>query len=232
MEVLISRHAAGEGPGYFAEFLERHSIPYRVIKIDKNEALPASIAEFSGLVFMGGPMSVNDDLPWIPRALDLIREAVAGDKPVLGHCLGGQLISKALGGVVSANPVREIGWFEVKAADTPEARVWLSELGSEFEVFHWHGETFTIPPGAARILQNAACANQGFVSGKTLALQCHVEMTAPMVREWARMGTKTVARPTATIQSAGEMTAGLNERIQRLRDIADRLYTRWLQNLT
>jgi GMP synthase-like glutamine amidotransferase len=232
MEVLISRHAAGEGPGYFAEFLDRHAIPYRVIKIDKNETLPASIAEFSGLVFMGGPMSVNDDLPWIPRALDLIRQAAAADKPVLGHCLGGQLISKALGGAVDANPVHEIGWFEVKATDTPEGRAWLNGLGSEFEVFHWHGETFTVPPGATRILENTTCANQGFVIGKTLALQCHVEMTAHMVRAWARIGAKAIARPSATIQSAAQMTAGLDERIQRLHRFADRLYLRWLQNLT
>jgi GMP synthase-like glutamine amidotransferase len=229
MEVLISRHAAGEGPGYFAEFLDRHAIPYRVIKIDKNETLPASIAEFSGLAFMGGPMSVNDDLPWIPQALDLIRQATAACKPVLGHCLGGQLISKALGGAVGANPVREIGWFEVKA--TPEGGAWLNGLGSEFDVFHWHGETFTIPPGATRILENAACANQGFVIGKTLALQCHVEMTAHMVRAWARIGAKEIARPSATIQSAAQMTAGLDERIQRLHRVADRLYLRWMQNL-
>ncbi len=231
MEVLISRHAAGEGPGYFAEFLERRAIAYRIVKIDKNELLPESIAEFSGLVLMGGPMSVNDDLPWIPRALDLIRQAIASDKPVLGHCLGGQLISKALGGVVRANAVREIGWFPVKAADTREADRWLNGIGSEFEAFHWHGETFSIPPSAARILQNAACINQGFAIGKTLALQCHVEMTADMVRTWARIGAREIAHPCATVQSASQMTQALDERIARLHRIADRLYTQWTQNL-
>ena len=105
-------------------------------------------------------------------------------------------------------------------------------LGAEFEVFHWLGETFSIPPGAVRILQNPACANQGFAIGKTLALQCHVEMTVSMVREWARTAAKEIVREAPTIQSAAEMTAGLDQRIQRLHRIADHLYTRWLQNLT
>lgn len=76
---------------------------------------------------MGGPMSVNDDLPWIDPELTLIRQAVANDIPVLGHCLGGQLISKALGGVVGKNPVKEIGWGEVSVADNPVAREWFGE---------------------------------------------------------------------------------------------------------
>ncbi len=111
--IAIFRHARSEGPGYFATFLNEHAIPWVMIRIDEGDAVPADASAFSGLVFMGGPMSVNDDLPWIPKVLALIRDAYAKDIPLLGHCLGGQLMSKALGGVVSKNPVKEIGWGKV-----------------------------------------------------------------------------------------------------------------------
>ena len=148
--VAIFRHSPGEGPGYFATFLDAHSIPSQLIRIDAGDALPASPQAFSGLCFMGGPMSVNDDLPWIPPVLDLIRAAVQDDIPVIGHCLGGQLMAKALGGVVGKNPIKEIGWGRV-AAVAPDAAHWLGDT-TGFDAFHWHGETFSIPEGAKRIL--------------------------------------------------------------------------------
>lgn len=101
---------------------------------------------------------------------------------MLGHCLGAQFISKALGGTVTRNPVREIGWLPVARVDTPAAAVWLDGLPHEFEVFHWHGETCTVPVNAERILASRDCSNQGFALGNTLGLQCHIEVTAQMVR--------------------------------------------------
>src|SRR6478752_6936483 len=99
--VAIFRHYVTEGPGYFATYLDRHGLPWELVKLDEGQSVPRSPDAFSGLAFMGGPMSVNDDLPWIPPVLELIRAATARDVPVLGHCLGGQLMSKALGGHVS-----------------------------------------------------------------------------------------------------------------------------------
>src|SRR5262245_21298557 len=112
--VAIFSHAATEGPGYFATYLDRHRVAWRLIRTDEGEAVPERMDEFAGLVFMGGPMSVNDGLPWIAPVLALIRTAVAADVPVLGHCLGGQLVAKALGGEVGRNPVKEIGWGPVE----------------------------------------------------------------------------------------------------------------------
>ncbi|MHB8455092.1 MAG: type 1 glutamine amidotransferase [Acidiferrobacterales bacterium] len=229
--ILIFRHAAGEGPGYFARFLERHSLPYRLIRIDQNEPVPESIDDSSGLVMMGGPMSVNDPLPWIPQVLALVREAMAADRPVLGHCLGGQLLSKALGGTITPNPVREIGWLPVQKVENASADAWLNGLAPEIEVFHWHGETFTIPAGATRILASRACPNQGFVIGKALGLQCHVEMLPKMIHDWARIGQDEIARPTATIQTLAQMTENLEQRLSNLHQIADLFYARWIQGL-
>lgn len=214
-----------------AEFLDRRALPYRLVKIDKHEPLPTSIDEFAGLVFMGGPMSVNDPLPWIPQALGLIQQAVQAQRPVLGHCLGGQLISKALGGRVTSNLQREIGWFPVETEDNLEARAWLQDLPAAFEAFHWHGETFSIPMGATRILKSAACANQAFVIGKTLALQCHVEMTAAMVRAWVQSAAE-LKHPGGAVQSREQILADLPQRIARLQQTAEVLYSHWIEGLS
>ncbi|MDH4293209.1 MAG: type 1 glutamine amidotransferase, partial [Betaproteobacteria bacterium] len=98
--VAIFRHAPVEGPAYFATYLENRNIPFEVIGIDVGASVPANAAGYAGLCFMGGPMSVNDSLPWIPQVLALIRDAVARDVPVIGHCLGGQLMARALGAAV------------------------------------------------------------------------------------------------------------------------------------
>lgn len=230
-EILIFRHAPHEGPGYLADYLDRQHLPWRLIRIDQNDPIPSSIDGVSGLVFMGGPMSVNDPLPWIPRVTKLIQQAVAADVPVLGHCLGGQLISKALGGAITKNPVKEIGWLPVSRVDSPTAKPWLDELPATFEVFHWHGEIFSIPPGATRLLASSDCANQAFVIGNSLAFQCHIEMTGEMVREWARLGADDLAPLCATVQNPQAMTAELDRRIERLQGIADKFYDRWIQGL-
>ena len=230
-EILITRHAPHEGPGYLGESLDRHHLPHRLIRVDQDDPIPTSIDGVSGLVLMGGPMSVNDPLPWIPRLTRLIQQAVAADLPVLGHCLGGQLISKALGGVITKNPVKEIGWLNVECVDNPVAQGWLDGLPREFEVFHWHGETFSLPAGATRILASHGCANQAFVVGKTLAFQCHVEMTSDLVREWARLGADEIAPVCATVQDPQTMTRDLDARVQRLQAYADRFYDRWIEGL-
>jgi GMP synthase-like glutamine amidotransferase len=180
---------------------------------------------------MGGPMSVNDPLPWIEPELELIRKAVACNMPVLGHCLGGQLISKALGGVISANPVKEFGWLDVTQQNNAAAHSWLGALPQRFPAFHWHGETFSIPAGAALILSSDHCRNQAFVIGNTLALQCHVEMSAAMVREWAALEPEAIASTTPSIQNWEQMSARLDERVHLLQHHADLLYQRWLQPL-
>lgn len=228
--VAIFRHSPGEGPGYFATFLEARSIPYHLHKIDEGEAIPANSDAFSGLCFMGGPMSVNDDLPWIPPVLELIRGAVARNVPVIGHCLGGQLMSKALGGTVSKNAVKEIGWGMVTAADGDEAKAWLGDI-RRFEAFHWHGETFSIPNGATRILSSAHCDNQAFVIGPHLGFQCHVEMTEAMIRLWNRQWADESAKANASVQTPDQMYVRMDERIAAMRVAADRLYSKWIAGL-
>ncbi len=227
--IAIFRHHTGEGPGYFATFLDAHGIPWQLVCIDAGALPPPTCADFSGLCFMGGPMSVNDDLPWIPPVLALIRAAVDAGVPVLGHCLGGQLMAKALGGSVTRNSVKELGWGHVETT-SPAAADWLGDFAG-FDAFHWHGETFSIPSGATRILKSAHCDNQAFVMGPHLAMQCHVEMTGAMIRLWNKVWDEEKATPGPSVQRPEEMYERLEERIARMRLAADRLYTRWIAGL-
>jgi GMP synthase-like glutamine amidotransferase len=229
--VAIFRHSRTEGPGYFATFLDAHRIPWTLIKVDAGEQVPADPRGFSGLTFMGGPMSVNDELPWIHDVLDLVNEAVEADIPVLGHCLGGQLIAKALGGKVTRNAVKEIGWGAVAVEDNAQARDWFGAT-REFSAFHWHGETFSIPAKATRIAASAYCGNQAFALGKHLGMQCHVEMTPELIRSWCEDWEKElVAKAGPSVQTPQQMFEHLDERVRTLNEIAVRVYKRWIEGL-
>ena len=229
--VVICRYAPHEGPGYFATYLSDNGIPWRLLKVDENEPLPAA-RELGGLAMMGGPMSANDDLPWIPPMLDLIRESVDAAVPVIGHCLGGQLMSKALGGEVRRNPVKEIGWGQIDVLRSAGASDWGA--GGAFMSFHWHGETFTIPPRAVRIWSSPHCENQAFVLDKHLAMQCHIEMTEEMIERWCASGAREIERNLArspAVQTAAAMRENIKAKLAALNGTAARVYDRWTAGL-
>ncbi|HSI37538.1 MAG TPA: type 1 glutamine amidotransferase [Methylotenera sp.] len=230
--VIIFRHAATEGPGYLATFLDEHKIPWQLLKIDEGEPLPASISDFSGVVLMGGPMSVNDDLPWIAPLLALIREAYQADIPLLGHCLGGQLISKALGAVVIKNPIKEIGWGEVNVTDNAIAKEWFGELEG-FNSFHWHGETFSLPENAVHLLSSPYCQNQAYSISKHLAFQCHIEMTPEMIESWCAVGADEIAQSneSVAVQQADKMQETLPLHCFFLNKVAKQVYSQWIKGL-
>lgn len=233
--VAILRFARTEGPGYFATFLSRHDIPWQLVAIDEGMPVPDDPRAFGGLALMGGPMSVNDDLPWMAALLALVRAAAGVDVPVIGHCLGAQVMAKALGAEVTRNPVKEIGWGRVDLLDLAEARRWFGPDLQSFESFHWHGETFSIPPGAARLAASQHCANQAFALGPHLGMQCHVEMTPQLIRAWCRDWEKEVARLAArvpSVQTPAEMTESVEDRTRTLNAIADRVYERWVRGLS
>ena len=227
--VLIFRHVACEGPGYLVRVLDTRKIPHHIIRIDEGMQMPPGVEGMAGLVFMGGPMSVNDNLPWIKEELALIRSAHHEGIPVLGHCLGAQLISKALGGEVVRNPVPEIGWFSMERTGSADKTPWLQDLSFATECFHWHGETFSLPVNAQPLFRTRHCRNQGFVLGNSLALQCHVEMEADMVPVWLKYYENELPTPSPSVQSAAEMLRDVERRISALHTFADVLYAAWLK---
>lgn len=230
-EILIIRHVAHEGPGYLAAFLNARDIPYREVAIDADELIPDSLQDVGGLVFMGGPMSVNDNLPWIEPALKLIRSAFDSDVPVLGHCLGGQLMAKALGADITVNPVPEYGWLPVRVSDNEIARTWFVNSELEFDAFHWHGETFALPDGATHVLDSAHCRNQAFIIGNSLAMQCHIEMTRELVQDWVGRASDDTLSPSPSIQSRHDILDRLDSKITTLQSHADTVYQRWIEGL-
>jgi GMP synthase-like glutamine amidotransferase len=164
-----------------------------------------------------------------------MRDAVARKVPVIGHCLGGQMLARALGAEVKRNPVKEIGWNPVRVEDTPVARKWFGEDLKDFITFQWHGETFAIPRGAERILTGPHCPNQAYVyDDRHLGLQCHVEMTPEMIESWIGGNGKreidaNLSSP--AVQPVDRITGEMTARLPDLSANAERLYRRWITNL-
>jgi GMP synthase-like glutamine amidotransferase len=141
-----------------------------------NEELP-DISDFDWLFIMGGSMNIYEEekYPWLKEEKKFIAEAIAANKILLGICLGSQLIADVLGGKVSKNKFKEIGWFPVSLTREARDSSIFSSLPGTFTAFHWHGDTFKIPYGAARIAQSEGCVNQAFECGRAIGLQFHLE---------------------------------------------------------
>ena len=231
-KVIIFRFVAHEGAGYLATFLDEQNIPWQLVKVDEGEPIPSSILAYSGMVLMGGSMSVNDNLPWMAPLLTLICEAHDHDIPLLGHCLGGQLMSKALGAEITKNSTKEIGWGEVTVSKNETAKNWFGNIET-FNAFHWHGETFALPQGAIHLLASPYCQNQAWSKGNHLAFQTHIEMTAEMVQKWCEEGEKEIleSASSAAVQQVDAMQQELPLHCFFLQKVAKQVYTQWIQGL-
>ena len=183
MRAHYLQHVPFEGLGSIEAWLRASGYEMTSTRFYESADLP-EIHEIDLLIVMGGPMSVNDeqDFPWLALEKRFIRDVIASGKPVLGICLGAQLIASAMGAKVYSNPVKEIGWFPVEAVSLPESATF--KFPSSSEVFHWHGETFGLPPGAVRLARSAGCENQAFQIGDSvIGLQFHLESTPESVRD-------------------------------------------------
>ena len=230
--VAIFRFSPTETPGRFGAWLTRQDIPWEMVPLDEGAAVPASPATYSGIGMMGGPMSVNDRLPWSAPLCSLLRDAMSDGVPVIGHCLGGQLMAKALGARVTRMQLPEIGWLHVDVCDRGARREWFGGL-PRFAAFQWHYDAFDLPPMATRILTNDVAANQAFViDDRHVGFQCHIEMTRDLVETWCRLGAKELpARSSAHLQSAADLQSDLDARLAALGEVADGVYARWAQGL-
>jgi GMP synthase-like glutamine amidotransferase len=230
--VAIFRFSATETPGHFGTWLTEKGIPWQLVALDEGASVPEDPGAYSGIGMMGGPMSVNDKLPWIAPLEELIRDAIAQGIPVIGHCLGGQLMAKALGARVARMDQPEIGWLHVDICDRGARREWFGGL-PRFAAFQWHEDAFDLPPMATRVLTNEITPNQGFViDDRHLGLQCHIEMTRELVETWCRTGASDLpARSTAQRQSAADLQSDLDARLAALGEVADGVYARWALGL-
>lgn len=176
MKVHVLQHVAFEGLGSIELWLAERGAEVEFTRFYDSPRLP-EIADLDLVIALGGPMSVNDeaDLPWLTEEKRFIAEAIRAGKAVLGICLGAQLIASALGARVYPGPHKEIGWFDIERASSNPGLFQFPEAAT---VFHWHGETFDLPPGASRLARSAGCENQAFqIGSNVIGLQFHLETT-------------------------------------------------------
>lgn len=196
MRIHWLQHADHEDLGCIAPWLSRRGLVPSHTRLQRGEPPPAA-DDFDALIVMGGPMNIDehDRHPWLAAEKTLIRDAVDRGRRVLGICLGSQLICAALGGSVTRNPEPEVGWFEVRLNAAGRALPALAGWPAHFEAFHWHGDTFSIPPGAAHLAASEACAHQAFALGdRVLGLQFHLEVTAADAQRWFAVETPPARR--------------------------------------
>ncbi|MDF1822656.1 MAG: type 1 glutamine amidotransferase [Alcanivoracaceae bacterium] len=178
---LIIQHVPFEGPGAIDTWLAANGYQRSICHLYRGDPLP-NINGIDWLVIMGGPMGVADeqDVPFLVPEKAYLREALARRIPIVGICLGAQLLADVLGAPVSRNPDTEIGWFPVSPTSS---HAMAQPFADQPEVLHWHGDTFALPEGATALLASEACANQAFLyKDHVLGLQFHLEMTAGGVR--------------------------------------------------
>ena len=231
--VAVLRFSPTEGPAYFAEWLDRRGIAWTMVPLDAGAAAPVDPRAHAGIAMMGGPMSVNDDEPWVAPVCNLLRDAVGQGVPVLGHCLGGQLLAKALGAPVTRAPVAEIGWIDVEITDAGAKTSWFGGR-NRFTTFQWHYDAFALPPRATRVLTNGFNANQAYVvDDRHIGFQCHIEMTPDLVAAWLADGAEQLPSSSSdAMQTADDIRRDLTARIAALHAVADDVYARWASGLS
>ena len=229
--VLILQHQTPERPAYLVTWLDQHRIPYETRCAGADQEFPQSIEPYSALAVMGGGMSANDPLLSNRQAEILILQAMRLDQPVVGHCLGGQLMSRALGGTIGPSPQPEIGWQPIDYVDDPAVATWFGTAPTP-RVIQWHYETFSIPEGATRLAGSAACANQAWAMGPHLAMQFHIEMDEVKAQEWAIDEDPKWAAARAqyvTVQDRDGILNGIEPHLAQHQATADHIYRTWLK---
>lgn len=244
--IAILQHEAEVAPGNFEQHLRALGRPFELVRLHAGDTVPASAAPFGGICTLGGNMSVRSDdgdaLPWLDPELALLRDADTRGVPVIGHCLGGQLLARAFGAAVTRSPNLELGWGRVQIDDLALAHDWLGADAGAVEFFQWHGDAFDLPPGARRLLRGEYCANQAFVLERPgyahVGMQFHIEMTPELVRSWVAdpaaetEGRRERARTGGpAVQSPAAMLEQLELRAAQMARVAARLYDRWLQGV-
>jgi GMP synthase-like glutamine amidotransferase len=187
MRALVLQHIAVEGPGALAPFLETRGWALETVALYAGARLPENPRMYQAIIVMGGPMGVYDEAayPFLREEHDFLKRAIAEDVPLLGICLGAQLLAKALGARVYRNPCKEIGWDTVDLTPAGRTDPLFAGITSPMRVFQWHGDAFELPAGATRLASSRRCLNQAFrYRDRLYGLLFHLELTPEIIRSW------------------------------------------------
>ena len=179
MRIHYFQHVPFEGLGCIEDWVRQNNHQLSHTRFYETEELP-STDELDLLIVMGGPMGVYDEslYPWLINEKQLIRQMITANKPVLGICLGAQLIAEAMGSKVYANAHKEIGWYPIETSQEAQQNLLFYWIEPQFTVFHWHGDTFDLPDQSTLLFSSQACKNQGFIwNNQVIGLQFHLEVT-------------------------------------------------------
>jgi GMP synthase (glutamine-hydrolysing) len=186
MNILIAMHVESEGPGSLGTFLEAAGARLHVVRLHDGDTFPQDIAELDAVISMGGPMNVyeEDKYPYLRDETLFLHKAIDADLPVLGICLGAQMIAKASAAQVTRSPKEEVGWGVVHVTDAGCSDVLFQGLPRNLEVFQWHGDMFHIPENGTLLAEGTDCPHQAFRCRNAFGLQFHVEVTADILADW------------------------------------------------
>lgn len=225
VRAVAFRHVPFEGAGRLESALREHAVQLQYADLYHPGAPDPDLSDAAAVIVLGGPMSVNDDLPWLRREELLVERAMERGLPVLGICLGAQLLAKLLGAKVYPNQAKEIGWFNLHFTEQAQGDGLFAGLEGPEKVFHWHGETFDLPPGAELLAWSDLTPHQAYRCGNVYGLQFHLEVTPEMVADWCRQDENC-----GDVRELDELpNPALNEK--RLGELACLVFGRWCRQI-
>ncbi len=228
-KVIVLQHAACETLGSIETALRQANLPFSYVRSFDGEEVPPSAIDYCGLVVMGGPQSAYEEAqyPYLARERRLIESALKHELPVLGICLGSQLIAHALGAKVYPGAAKEIGWYQVKLSDSAKHDALFAGVPPTFMGYHWHGDVFDLPAGAELLASSAMTPHQAFRFGKhAYGLLFHMEVTRPLI---ANMTTTFTEELHAAGGSPQHILAGADQHLSALEGIGHTVFSRWAE---
>jgi len=225
----ILQHVAHEGPGAIAVAAEENGCTLTYTRLFNGDSFPA-LDQFDALAIMGGPMGVYDDLPWLKAEQQFIKAVIDAGKPVLGVCLGAQLIAAVAGAQVYPHTHREIGWWPIGLTASGSNSTLLEGFPASQQVLHWHGDTFDLPEEAVLLASSEACQHQAFSlkDGRVLGLQFHFEVDEEMVQQFADFDAAVLKEGGDWVQSSDQILSEAGKHIPACRNLMKTLVARWL----